>query len=169
MEPADLRERNDVAHSGRLNCARHGTVLIEGEMGPRLVVVGEVALQDTSQVLLVEDDDVIEALAPDASDHSFAERILPRTSCGGENFLDPESLDRARELAPVDAVAVAQKVSWAMFGFAEGDRLFDLKGGPVCRRRLCDIEVKHSSPVVGKDDEREQDAEGRGGDFEEVD
>ena len=89
MEPADLRERNDVAHPGRLNCARHGTVLVEREMGPRPLVVGEVASQDTSQVLLVEDDDVIEALAPDASNHSFAEWILPRTSGGGENFLDP--------------------------------------------------------------------------------
>jgi hypothetical protein len=32
---------------------------------------------------------------------------LPRTSSGGVKFLDPESFDRARELAPIDAVAVA--------------------------------------------------------------
>ena len=95
MEPTDLWERNDVAHPWWFDCSRHGTILVEREMGPRLVVVGEVALQDSSQVFLVEDDDVIEALTPDASDHSFAEWILPRTSSGGENFLDPESLDRA--------------------------------------------------------------------------
>ena len=86
-----------------VDLARHGAVLAEREIRPRLLVVGEVALQDTSQVLLVENDDVIEALTPDASDHSFAEWILPRTSGGGENSLDPESLDRARELATVIA------------------------------------------------------------------
>jgi len=124
MEPADLRERNDVAHSGRLNCARHGTVPIEREMGPRLVVVGEVASQDTSQVFLVEDDDVIEALA--------------------------------------------QKVLWAKIWFAEGDGLFDLKGGPVCRWGICDIEVEHSSPVVRENDESKQGAKRCGGHREEV-
>lgn len=76
-------------------------------MGPRLVVVGEVASQNASQVFLVKNDDVIETLAPDASDYTFAEWILPGTPSGGENFLDPESLDRARELAAVDAVAIA--------------------------------------------------------------
>ena len=54
------------------------------------MVVGEVAPQNASQVLLVENDDVIEALAPDASDHSFAEWILPGIPSGGENFLATE-------------------------------------------------------------------------------
>ncbi len=62
-----------------------------------------------------------------------------------------------------------RSLSWAMIWLAEGDGLFDLKGGPVCRRRICDIEVKHSSSVVGEDDESEQDAERRGRDREEVD
>ena len=82
-------------------------------MGPRLVVIGEITSQDASQVFLAKDDDVIETLAPDASDHAFAERILPGTTSSGKDFLDPESLGRARERAAVDAVAIAQKVSWA--------------------------------------------------------
>ena len=43
VEPADLRERDHVTHLRRLDCARFGAVAVERLMGPRLVVVGDVA------------------------------------------------------------------------------------------------------------------------------
>ena len=50
MEPTDLWELNDVAHPWWFDCSRHGTILVEREVGPRLVVIGEVASQNASQV-----------------------------------------------------------------------------------------------------------------------
>ena len=40
-------------------------VLVEREVRARLMVVGEVAGQDTAQVSLAEDENVIQTLAPD--------------------------------------------------------------------------------------------------------
>jgi hypothetical protein len=41
------------------------------------MIIGEIRGQQTSQMVLAEDDDVVQALAPDGSDESFRARILP--------------------------------------------------------------------------------------------
>jgi hypothetical protein len=46
-------------------------------MGARFVVIGEVPAQDSTQVSFVEDNNVVEALAPDRTDQALGERILP--------------------------------------------------------------------------------------------
>ena len=46
-------------------------------MGARLVVIGEVPGQDSTQVSFAEDKDVIETLAADRTDQALGERILP--------------------------------------------------------------------------------------------
>jgi hypothetical protein len=57
-----------------------GSILIQREVSAPPVIIGEVALEVPAQRPLVPHDDVIEALAPDRSDHAFDERILPRTT-----------------------------------------------------------------------------------------
>ena len=52
-------------------------ILVQREMCSDLVVIGSVVLQDTTQLRLVEHDQVIEALAPDRSDEAFDTAILP--------------------------------------------------------------------------------------------
>src|SRR5262245_56218038 len=47
MESADLEERNDAALLRSLNGARLGRILLESEVGARLVVVAEIAAQAT--------------------------------------------------------------------------------------------------------------------------
>ena len=46
-------------------------------MCSRPMIIGEIRGQDTSQMALAENDDVIQTLAPDGSDQSFRKRILP--------------------------------------------------------------------------------------------
>ncbi len=76
-------QRNDAALLGSLNGARVGRILLESEVGARPVVVAEVAAQTTSKVRLVQDDDVVEKLAADGSNHSLGEGVLPgRARCG---------------------------------------------------------------------------------------
>jgi len=65
METADLRQRYDLAHGGRLDGARLRRVLAQGQVRSRPVIVGEVGLQNPVQVLLAEDNDVIKTFSTD--------------------------------------------------------------------------------------------------------
>jgi hypothetical protein len=47
-------------------------------MRPDLVVIVGVTSQDAAQVSLAQNDEVIDALAPDRSDEPFCKAILPR-------------------------------------------------------------------------------------------
>ncbi len=47
--------------------------------------------------------------------------------------------------------------------------LDDLLGRPFSGRVFGDVEMQHAPPVVGEDDEDEEDVEGRRGNREEVD
>ena len=49
---------------------------------------------------LVEDDDVVEALSPDAADHPFRERILPGRPRCRHNPLDAHDFEPGRVTAP---------------------------------------------------------------------
>ena len=79
-------------------------------MRSRSVVVAQVRSQNASQVLLVQDDRVVEALSPDRADDSLHIRILPRGTWCNENLLDPESIDAAREVLAVDTIAVTDQI-----------------------------------------------------------
>ena len=56
----------------RLRC-----ILPKPQMRPRLVVVGQVFLHHSPQVLLAEHDHMVEAFPPDRSDDPFAVSVLP--------------------------------------------------------------------------------------------
>ncbi len=69
-------------------------------MSAGLVVVGEVRGQDTAQVPLAENDDMVQTLAPDRADDSLREGVLPRAVRGGENFTDLMPFTRCRKASP---------------------------------------------------------------------
>ena len=84
--------RPNVAGRGRLYRTRLGAILAEREMSSALVVVFKVSRQHTAEVLLIEDDDVIEAFAPDRADDAFDIGVLPRRSRRGDDRLDGQRL-----------------------------------------------------------------------------
>ena len=77
MKPADLGELNDPALGRRLDCTMIGSILTEGQMGSRPVVVSQVRAEDAPQVLFVENDHVVETLPPDGVDDAFRVSISP--------------------------------------------------------------------------------------------
>jgi hypothetical protein len=77
VQAADFGKLDDLSCDGELDRPKIGCVLVQREMGTRLMVVGEVSGQDAAEVLLAEDEHVIQALAPDRADEPFRERILP--------------------------------------------------------------------------------------------
>ena len=74
------------------------------------VIVGEVGFQDTEQVALAENDDVVEAFQTDRADETLGIGILPGGLGRGEHFLDAHALHSIAECLAVDTVAVANHV-----------------------------------------------------------
>ena len=77
MEATDFAKRDDPAG------------LPEREMRSCAVIVREVRGQDATEVLLAENDDMVEALAPHGANEPFHDRILP-----GSRLQSVPSLDR---------------------------------------------------------------------------
>src|SRR5262245_17138144 len=68
---------HDLPYRGERDRSNVGCVLFQREVGPRLMVVDEIAGQDAAEVLLAQDEHVIQALAPDRADEPLHERLLP--------------------------------------------------------------------------------------------
>ena len=77
MEPADFGQLDDLTHSRGLDFSRVGSIFVQGEVGSRELVLGEVGMQNAAEMCLAKDDHVIEVLAPDRTDEALDVRILP--------------------------------------------------------------------------------------------
>ena len=62
-------------------------------------------------MLLVEDDHVVETLAPNATNEPFDVRVLPRRARRRENLLDAKSGDATVAVPAVYLIAVPKKVT----------------------------------------------------------
>ena len=75
VQPANLRDRNDLTFGRWLNATWDRRVAIQRKMTSGIVIVVEVLGQDAVQMPFVEHDDMIQTIAAYAADHSFAIRI----------------------------------------------------------------------------------------------
>jgi len=67
-----------------------GGVFVQRPVRSDFIVIVSIILQSLTQVTFAQDDEVIEALAPDRSDQPFSKAVLPRRpnrSVGGEAAL----------------------------------------------------------------------------------
>src|SRR5260370_42303787 len=76
MKAAEDGRRYDATHV--LDCAIDRSVLVERPMSPQLIIIGGILRQNSAQVRFAQDNYMVDALAPDRSDQSFAEAVLPR-------------------------------------------------------------------------------------------
>ena len=148
MKATDQGRLDDPALIAVLHRSGLRGVLVEGKVCSGTVVVDEVVAQQATQMGLVEDDDVIEALAAQGADEAFAIGILSRRPRRSLDFADPQGLDSAGERDPVDRIAVAQEVAW---GGLPGERLHELPGRPLGRGGVGDVDVDDASPVSNTD------------------
>jgi hypothetical protein len=65
VKSADLRKGDDPALIRRPYQARLWAILFEGKVGPRVVIIRQVGRQEPPEVVFVQDNDVIEAVASD--------------------------------------------------------------------------------------------------------
>ena len=78
VEPADLRQFDDLAHARRLDRPWLGRILAQREMRARLVIVRKVSFQNSMEMALAEDDHVVETFSTYGAHQAFGIRILPR-------------------------------------------------------------------------------------------
>src|SRR6266478_8398373 len=80
-------------------------------MGPDLIVVRSVSLQDTAQVRFAEHDEVVERFATDRSNEPLNVAILPRRAWSGRVISDPHCTNAAGIRRTECAVRVANQVT----------------------------------------------------------
>ncbi len=65
MQTTDFGNREDRAERWRLDIPSIGSIFLEREVSAGPVIVREVRREDASKVALAENDDMVQALAPD--------------------------------------------------------------------------------------------------------
>src|SRR5262245_15915120 len=108
---------------------------------------------------LVQDEDMIQALSADGTDHPLDKRILPGRARGDADLANPHLLDSPRKLLAVDAVSVTEQI---LRSRTVRGRFDELPSGPDCRGMFRDVQVEEFAAVMPEDDEDEEQAEGEG-------
>jgi hypothetical protein len=166
VQATDFGNLDDPAELRWLDWPSVGCILVEREVSARPVIVRKVAGQDAVQVAFAQNEDMIEALAPDRADESLREGILPRAVGRGQDFTDSHAFHSLPERGTVDAIVIAEEIGRRGV-VREG--VDDLLGGPGRGGMLGDVEVQDATPMVGEDDQDEEDAQARRGNGEEID
>ena len=139
VEATNFGDLDHPSATDFLDFAMLGAVHCEREMRARVVIVVEVVADHSPQMPLIQDDDVIEALPPDRSDHAFDEWILPWTSRSNQHFLEAHVSDSFLKSSAIDLVPVAKQILGLQF---PRERFHDLLRRPLCGRVGGDVEVQ---------------------------
>ena len=110
MQAANIRELDDCAAIVRLHWSRVGTIHVQRQVCTPTMVVVEVPGENVPQVAFVQDNDVIEAVSPDATNQAFDVRILPWAARGGEDLFDAHALDASPKMLAIDRIAIPEQV-----------------------------------------------------------
>src|SRR5688572_22062382 len=98
----------------------------------------------------VEDELMIEALAPDRADQPLDATVLPRRSRLRGSVVETEAPHVCAEDRPVGAVVVAHKHAGPR---TRGEGRGDLAGQPECRGMVGHFHAQNAATFVRKDDE----------------
>src|SRR5262249_26851676 len=166
MQAADLRNGNDRALSTRFDCSWDGRVLIKTLMGPGIMIVAKIFLQNPSEMFFRNNNYMVETLLANTTDRAFRVCILPGRVGSGDHFFDLHSSYPPLKIVPVDRISVSQQEAWSRV-FRK--RLDHLPRRPGSGRMFRDIEMDDLTPLVQEDDKAVKVTEGRGGDGKEID
>ena len=114
----------------------------------------------------MEHDHMIEALAPNGTNHPLYIGSLPRRARCGQHFVDAHVSHLFSEVIAEDRIAVAQQVTREL---VKGKGLPQLLSRPLRGRVGGHIEVQNATPVMGQYQKHVKDLETDGGHREEVD
>src|ERR1700694_2538751 len=119
-------------------------------MCSNFVVIASIESQDSAQMHLAQDNDVVHTFTPDRSDQPFGKAILPRRGWCGRLVPNAHGAQSARDDAAIDPVAIADEVAR---GLIPGKCLRDLTCNPFGRRICRDVDPDEVSAAESNDDE----------------
>src|ERR1044071_3845340 len=96
-----------------------------------VVVIASIGSQDSVQMRLAQDDEMVHTLAPDRSDQPFGKAILPRRGWRSRLVADAHGAQASCDDCAVDPIPIANKV---LRGISPRECLRYLTGDPFCRR-----------------------------------
>src|SRR6202171_3039254 len=99
-------------------------------MCSNFVVIASIESQDSAQMHLAQDNDVVRTFTPDRSDQPFGKAILPRRGWCGRLVPNAHGAQSARDDAAIDPVAIADEVVRSLI---PGKRFRYLTCNPFCR------------------------------------
>src|ERR1700680_238600 len=114
-----------------------------------IIIVG-VGFQNSAQMRLAQDNDVVHTVAPDRSDQPFHKAILPGRGWCSRLVPDAHGAQSARDDAAIDSVAIADEVVRSLI---PGKCLRYLTCNPFGRGICCDVDPDEVSAVEPDDDE----------------
>jgi hypothetical protein len=79
VQPAEVRDTDDglADRVEEMHGPRNGSILGEGQMRARAIVMDPMGTKQAARVRLAQDDDVVEQVATNGANDVLAERILP--------------------------------------------------------------------------------------------
>src|SRR6202163_2870934 len=119
-------------------------------MCSNFVVIASIGSQDSAQMRLAQENDVVQALAPNRSDQPFGKAILPRRGWCGRLVPNAHGAQSARDDAAIDPVAIADEVVRSLI---PRKCLRYLTCNPLRRRICCDVDPDEVSAAESDDDE----------------
>src|SRR6202035_2852168 len=106
-------------------------------MSSDAAVIVSIGFQNSAQIRLARDNDVVHTFTPDRSDQPFDKAVLPGRGWCGWLVPDPHGSQSAGDDAAIDPVAIADEVARS---FIPGKCLRYLTCNPFGRWICCDVD-----------------------------
>jgi hypothetical protein len=107
-------------------------------MRSEIVIIVDVTFQNSAQMRLAQDNDVVHTFTPDRSDQPFGKSILPGRRWRNGPIADAHGAQSACDDATIDPVAIADHVARR---FIPRKCFCDLACNPFGRRSCCDVDT----------------------------
>jgi hypothetical protein len=108
---------------------------------------------------------MVQAFPPDGADDPFYERVLPRRTISGNDFVNAECLCPSAKLFSVNGISVTNKVLRHYIHTASLDKLLR---SPGSGRMVGYIEMQDPTTVVAENDEHKKNFKSRRGNRKEI-
>src|ERR1700688_2017359 len=108
------------------------------------IVIGRIVFQNPAQMVLAQDNEMVQTLAPDRSDQPFGKAILPRRSWCDRLVPNAHGAQSACDDGTIDAIPVADHVARSLI---PRERFCDLACNPFGGRMCCDADPDQLSAI----------------------
>src|SRR6202043_299527 len=113
-------------------------------MRSNAIVIGRIVFQNPAQMFLAQDNDVVQTLTPDRSDHPFGKAVLPRRGRCNWLISDTHGTQSARDDSAVDSIPISDQIARSAI---PRKRRGDLTCNPLRRRVGCDADPDEISSI----------------------